>query len=365
LSSGIPKLFHQSILLRSFAMRHINQDKKKNDRFEYEILPFEQRASIQRLTREIKDDLCKTAHVIWSIGKKLVEVRSQLETCQFSLWLRIEFDWCRSTAYNFISVYEAFPEFSCPTVGQLNISMSALYLLAAPSTAPETRSHFIGRALAGERVSKKAIQMSRKGVNKEPDRNKSAMRVPPISDGGEQPRSIEPEIEYLNSSLSKHSKCNFETSHSLVRESEFQSVEEQLPSIEDPIVPNSNLRPTWNSLAPKFSLFWGDTHSPRFLERLPNDAFVLAIPFCQSHHDWLLKDSRNCIILSKENLQKELLEGLLSAVSLGGKALIFPWIPGWKVIELALKLNLRIYVGDRDLQQCEKIISKLSSDREI
>lgn len=346
-------------------MRHINQDKKKNDRFEYEILSFEQRASIQRLTQEIKDDLCKTAHVIWSIGKKLAEVRSQLETCQFSSWLKIEFDWCRSTAYNFISVYEAFPEFSCPTVGQLNISMSALYLLAAPSTSPETRSHFIGQALAGERVSKKAIQMSRKGVNKGSEHNKSAMRVPPISDGTEQPISIEPEIEYLNSSLSKHSKYKVENSDSLARKSECQSVEEQLPSIEDPIVTNSNLRPTWNSLAPKFSLFWGDTHSPRFLEHLPKDAFVLAIPSCQSHHDWLLNDSRNCITLSKENLQKELVEGLLSAVSLGGKALIFPWIPGWKVIELALKLNLRIYVGDRDLQQCEKIISKLSSDREI
>ena len=73
-------------------MRHINQDTKNNARFEYETLSREQWASVQRLTREIKEDICKTAHVIWSIGKKLVEVRSQLETCQFSLWLRIEFD---------------------------------------------------------------------------------------------------------------------------------------------------------------------------------------------------------------------------------------------------------------------------------
>jgi hypothetical protein len=98
---------------------------------------------------------------------------------------------------------------------------------------------------------------------------------------------------------------------------------------------------------------------------LPEDAFVCAIPSCQWHYDWLLNDSRSCITLSKQNLQKELVEGLLSAVSLGGKALILPWIPGWKIIELALKLNLRVYAGDRDLQQCEKIISKLSFDREI
>jgi hypothetical protein len=118
-------------------------------------------------------------------------------------------------------------------------------------------------------------------------------------------------------------------------------------------------------VSPKFSLFWGDTHSPRFFEHLPEDAFVCAIPCCQSHHDWLVNDSRSCITLSKENLQQELVEGLLSAVALGGKALIFPWIPGWKIIELALKLNLRIYAGDRDLDRCEKIISMLSFDREI
>jgi hypothetical protein len=114
-----------------------------------------------------------------------------------------------------------------------------------------------------------------------------------------------------------------------------------------------------------FSLFWGDTHSSRFFEYLPEDAFVCAIPSCQWHHDWLLNDSRSCITLSKSNLQKELVERLLSAVSLDGKALIFPWIPGWKIIELALKLNLRVYAGDRYLQQCEKIISKLGFDQEI
>jgi Protein of unknown function (DUF3102) len=344
-------------------MRHINQDTHKNAQFEYEILSFERRASVQRLTREIKEDICKTAHVIWSIGKKLVEVRSQLETCQFSSWLRIEFDWCRSTAYNFISVYEAFPEFSCPTVGQLDISVSALYLLAAPSTSPETRSHFIGKALAGERVSKKVIRMSlRKGEYKEDENDKLAKAgISPASDGKKQPIPIEPEIEHLRSKLSKP-KNKIKNLDKSALKPESQGT---IDITEDLRISGSNLRPTWNTLTPDLSLFWGDTYSPRFLERLPEDAFVCAIPSCQWHHDWLLNDSRSCITLSKSNLQKKLVERLLSAVSLDGKALIFPWIPGWKIIELALKLNLKIYVGDRDLQQCEKIISKLSFDREI
>jgi Uncharacterised protein family (UPF0137)/Protein of unknown function (DUF3102) len=341
-------------------MRHINQDTKKNTQFEYETLPFEQRASIQRLTREIKQDICKTAHTIWIIGKKLVEVRSQLETCQFSSWLRIEFDWSRSTAYNFISVYEAFPEFSCPTVGQLDISISALYLLAARSTSPETRSHFMGQALAGEHVSKKVILIFlRKGEYKEDENDKLATAgVSPASDGKEQPILIDPGIEHLRSNFSEP-KNRVENSESLARKPEFQSMIKKHPITEDLNISCSNLRPTWNTLTPNFSLFWGDTYSHRFLERLPDDAFVCAIPSCQWHHDWLLNDFRSCITLSKSNLQKELVERLLSAVSLDGKALIFPWIPGWKIIEIALKLSLKVYVGDRDLQQCENIISKL------
>ena len=69
------------------------------------------------------------------------------------------FDRCCLAAHSFINVYAAFPEFSCPTVGQLDISVLALYLLAAPSTSPEIWSHFICQALDGEHVSKKAIQM--------------------------------------------------------------------------------------------------------------------------------------------------------------------------------------------------------------
>lgn len=109
-----------------------SQDPDRNVRFEYEILPLEKRAAIQQLTTEIKEELQKTAHIIWEIGKKLVEVRSQIETCGFNSWLKTEFNWSRRTAYKLISVYEAFPEFSRAQYAQLDISASALYLLAVP-----------------------------------------------------------------------------------------------------------------------------------------------------------------------------------------------------------------------------------------
>jgi hypothetical protein len=44
---------------------------------------------------------------------------------------------------------------------------------------------------------------------------------------------------------------------------------------------------------------------------------------------------------------------------LAGKAIVFPWLPNWKIVELALKLNLKVYAGDPDLNKCEETISKL------
>jgi Protein of unknown function (DUF3102) len=141
-------------------MRYSNQNTNQDTRFEYKNLPAKQRASIQKLTLEIKENLQKTVYIIWEIGSKLVEVRSQLDLWQFSSYLQLEFAWSRRTAYNFINVYEAFPEFSRAKFARLDISISALYLLAAPSTPSAIRQHFLDRALAGEHVSYKAVQTS-------------------------------------------------------------------------------------------------------------------------------------------------------------------------------------------------------------
>jgi hypothetical protein len=137
-------------------MQHVSQDTKKLTHFEYNAVPLQQRASIQKITMEIKDNLRKTVKTVWETGKKLAEVRSQIETCQFNLWLKTEFDWSRRTAYNFISVYEAFPEFSSANFAQFNISISALYLLAAPSTHQATRQNLINKALLSEHVIEEA-----------------------------------------------------------------------------------------------------------------------------------------------------------------------------------------------------------------
>lgn len=87
---------------------------------------------------------------ILEIGKRLIAVRDQLPDQNFSGWLRKEFGWSHSTAYNFITAAEAFGTY--PTIGQIDIDAGALYLLAGPSVPEPARTEAIERAEAGDRI---------------------------------------------------------------------------------------------------------------------------------------------------------------------------------------------------------------------
>lgn len=332
-------------------MKHTIQGTENHTQFEYNTLPPQKRVSIQKITIEIKESLRKTVRTVWETGKKLAEVRSQVEAYQFNLWLKAEFDWSRRTAYNFISVYEAFPEFSSANFAQLNISISALYLLAAPSTHQVTRKKIIDQALSGEHISYKVIQ---KAIGDVKGQQVNCNSTAPFSSVNERI----PLTNYLQSEIENLSP-EFHDSIAKYGKSEFKAVS-SVPVYEDFAETYSDLRPAWNLIEKNFSLFWGDTASQRFIDHLPPDAFVLAIPSNKWHHDWLLSKSRNFIILHQPAIKKELLKKLLSAFSTDGKAIIFPWLPDWQMIKLALDLNIKVYAGDPELKRCENVLSRLS-----
>lgn len=119
--------------------------------FNYAALDTETRIVVQQRTSEIKERLRDAARATWEVGQKLVDVRNCLEYGQFNLWLKTEFQWSRSTAYNYINIFESFG--SCPNFGQLDIAISALYLLAAPSTPETAREEALERAVEGETIS--------------------------------------------------------------------------------------------------------------------------------------------------------------------------------------------------------------------
>jgi hypothetical protein len=104
----------------------------------------EHAAEIRRLGKQ-------TVENIVEIGRRLVECRDRhLDHGQWLPWLEREFQWSRQTADNFIHVYEARSKL--PKFGNLNLPVSGLYLLAAPSTPEAAKTEIIERAEAGESI---------------------------------------------------------------------------------------------------------------------------------------------------------------------------------------------------------------------
>jgi len=108
--------------------------------------------------------LAEHAEAIRALGKRVaaeaIEIGRRLVICRddpamkhgmWSEWLKAQFNWERSTAENFIHIYEASAKNGKFPI--LGVPLSALYLLAAPKTPDEAREEVIRRVEAGEKMS--------------------------------------------------------------------------------------------------------------------------------------------------------------------------------------------------------------------
>src|SRR5262245_60793240 len=80
---------------------------------------------IQRLGRRARGDII-------GIGRRLSDAKELLGHGRFLTWLAAEFGWSDKTAERFMSVYALAGKFD--NLSNLEVPISALYLLAAPST---------------------------------------------------------------------------------------------------------------------------------------------------------------------------------------------------------------------------------------
>ena len=44
------------------------------------------------------------------------------------------------------------------------------------------------------------------------------------------------------------------------------------------------------------------------------------------------------------------------------KAIVFPWLPQWQIVRIALNLKLEVYAADANLRHCERVVSQLGFD---
>jgi hypothetical protein len=87
----------------------------------------------------------------------LTEAKEIVGHGHFGSWLEQEFGWTDRTARNFISVYE-LSESKSENFSDLNLPVSGLYLLAAPTTPEQARTEIIERAKSGEAISTAEIK---------------------------------------------------------------------------------------------------------------------------------------------------------------------------------------------------------------
>jgi hypothetical protein len=92
----------------------------------------------------------QTVDNVIEIGRRLTEAKRMLGHGSWLPWLKHEFGWTDQTARNFMLLHEfaGKPEFK--KFLNLNLPVSTLYLLAAPSTPDLAKSEIIDRTAAGE-----------------------------------------------------------------------------------------------------------------------------------------------------------------------------------------------------------------------
>jgi hypothetical protein len=137
--------------------------------FDYRALEANDQAFVKEREVLIREAVKQTAQGIVKIGQWLSEVKERLGHGQWLPWLKGSFGWSQRAAYNFISVYEAS---KLANFANLEIDVSALYLIAAPATSAPVLQEVIRRAEAGE-------PMTRAKVKKVLEDYKAHLEVPP------------------------------------------------------------------------------------------------------------------------------------------------------------------------------------------
>jgi hypothetical protein len=121
----------------------------------------EHAAEIRRLGKQ-------TINNVIEIGRHLTEAKDIAGHGNFLPWLDREFGWTEMTATRFINVYEMSKS---NNLLDLDLPLSGLYLLAAPSTPEAARQEVIERAGAGGKVpvaEVKRVVETAKGSAKKP-----------------------------------------------------------------------------------------------------------------------------------------------------------------------------------------------------
>ena len=127
--------------------------------FDYTALDPEPRRAATRHAKAITAHFASSTKAAIDIGRRLIELRQQLDGRQWRAWLTSEFRWTRSVASNYMQVAEKFGELDMVS----RFQPSALYALARRYVPPRAITDAVALARAGQTISKAvARQLIRK-----------------------------------------------------------------------------------------------------------------------------------------------------------------------------------------------------------
>lgn len=99
---------------------------------------------------------------IIEIGRELIAAKAEIDHGKWLSWLEDEFDWTSKTAENYMNVTREFGSLS--NLGELPITVEALYLLSTKSVPQKVRDEAIARTSGGERITKEVAQQMVRGL---------------------------------------------------------------------------------------------------------------------------------------------------------------------------------------------------------
>jgi hypothetical protein len=321
------------------------------EKFDYSSLDADTSWFVREQTEEIKTLMKQTAEGIVKIGQKLSEVKKRLGYGHYRQWIEAEFNWGKSTANSFENVAKRFAD-----VQNLdNFAPSALYELAAPSTPEIAKEEALTRADSGEFITFTTAKEIKQKFS-EPGTAKHT--------------KTEPEREVLSDSTDNETRQEAnEPSTSDVPTRETEPSEQQQTIQIEPIQPETSneskvVQPgTWWQLG-RHKLYCGDTHSPQFLNQLPQQ-ISLAIAFPQTA-DWHLKNlavkvkSALTVFSSYQdldlNLLRKMVENSLELYTDGGETVLFSFLLDPALLLLVDRLDCYCAIAEPDPLRCQAIV---------
>jgi hypothetical protein len=130
----------------------------------------EHAATIRKLGKRVTEEIIE-------IGRLLTESKEILGHGNWLPWIEREFKWSDKTAERFINVYGLSSKFD--NLSNLEVPITGLYLLAAPSTPEGARVEVIERAERGETVTNTELKAII-GKHKEPQSPVSKSLMSPV-----------------------------------------------------------------------------------------------------------------------------------------------------------------------------------------